>query len=227
VPGKSYKPGWNQTRLFKPYGKSRRPSCRPDKSKKTDADGPIQLGDVMKITTGLLAGVAVLAMAQTAHAAPKVAGKYILMSFSQCRAEFTTTPGDYRLANGNTGPAVRTVNPGENGEINIGVGSITFPDDAASAGTASLELSIVAGASLKINTSGGNIGTHTENPTGTFAITGTTFTFTPEGEPAMTWTMRAGDFKTTNLNGVARTFYLTRRENTQCINALTATKQLP
>jgi hypothetical protein len=181
----------------------------------------------MKIATGLLAGVAVLAMAQTAHATPKVAGTYILMSFSQCRAEFTTTTGTYKLPNNSTGPAVTTVNPMENGEINIAVGSITFPDAAASTGDASLEMSIVAGASLKINTSGGNIGTHTETATGTFTVTDTTFTFDPNDGPAMTWTMRAGDFKTASVNGVARTLYMTRRENAQCISALTATKQLP
>jgi hypothetical protein len=183
----------------------------------------------MKITTGLLVGVAVLAMAQTAHAAPKVAGKYILMSYTLCQAQFTTTTGNYTLANGNTGPAVRTVNPAQNGEINIAVGSITFPNAASSSGSgANLEMSIVSGPSLKVDTSGGNITTHTETATGTFNITATTFTFDPGDGPAMTWTYRAGDFKTNNANnGVARTFYLTRRENALCISALTATKQLP
>ena len=42
----------------------------------------------------------------------------------------------------------------------------------------------------------------------------------------MTWTMRAGNFANTNLNGIARTMYLTRRENARCISALTATKQV-
>jgi hypothetical protein len=185
----------------------------------------------MKITTGLLAGVAVLAMAQTAHAAPKVAGKYVLMSFTQCRAEFTaTTANNYRLSNDSTGPAIRTLNSVESGEINIAVGSITFPDAAASSGAASLEMSIVSGASLKINTSGGNITTHLESPTGTFTIdaANSTFTFDPDDGPAMTWTMRAGDFKTNNpTNGVARTLYLTRRENARCISAVTATKEVP
>lgn len=188
----------------------------------------------MKITTGLLAGAAVLAMAQTAHAAPKVAtGTYILMSFTQCRAEFTTTQGNYLRPGNTTGPAVTTVNPGQNGEINIGVGSITFtttPASGASTGTASLEMSIVAGGSLKINTSGNAVATHTEAISGTFTVTDDTFTFTPGGpnpDPAMTWTMRPGDFKTASVAGVARTMYLTRKENARCINALTATKQLP
>jgi hypothetical protein len=183
----------------------------------------------MKITTGLLAGVAVLAMAQTADAAPKVAGKYVLMSFTQCRADFTTTTANnYRLSDGGTGPAVRSLNSVESGEINIAVGSITFPDAASSAGSgATLEMSIVAGASLKINAAGGAVATHTENVTGTFTVTDNSFTFDPNGaDPAMTWTMRAGNFANTNLNGVARTLYLTRRENAKCISAVTATKQV-
>ena len=138
----------------------------------------------MKITTGLLTGVAVLAMAQTAHAAPKVAGKYVLMSFTQCVALISTTTTSVERSNGTDGPAVVSVNVPDDGEINIAVGSITFPDVASSAGSASLEMSIVAGASLR-NTNNGNIGTHTENVTGTFAIAGTgnsgTFTFTPNG----------------------------------------------
>ena len=184
----------------------------------------------MKITTGLLAGVAVLAMAQTAYAAPKVAGKYVLMSFTQCQAEFTTTTGNYRLSNNSTGPAVRTVNPAQNGEINIAVGSINFtttPAGGASTGTATLEMSIVSGAALRINpnTASGLIAPHTENATGSFTVTDTTFTFDPNGvDPAMTWAMRAGDF---GANNVARTMYLTRRENARCISAVTATKQLP
>jgi hypothetical protein len=81
----------------------------------------------MKITTGLLAGVAVLAVAQTAHAAPRVAGKYVLMSFTQCRAEFTTTMGNnYRLDSGVIGSAVRILNAVDDGEVNIAVGSISF-----------------------------------------------------------------------------------------------------
>ncbi len=61
-------------------------------------------------------------------------------------------------------------------------------------------MSIVAGGSLKINTSGSAIATHTETITGTFTVTDTTFTFDPTGAEAepMTWTMRAGDFKTTS-----------------------------
>jgi hypothetical protein len=200
-----------------------------DKARKLTRTAQLFLGDVMKITTGLLAGAAVLAMAQTAHAAPKVAGKYILMSFTQCQAMVSTTMGSYERSNGTDGPAVASVNLPDDGEINIAVGSIDFqvPAAGASTGTASLEMSIVAGASVRINAPNGNIGTHTENVSGTSTVTDTTFTFDPDDGPAMTWTMRAGDFKTASVNGVARTMYLTRRESAKCISAVTATKQLP
>ncbi len=185
----------------------------------------------MKITTGLLAGAAVLAMAQTAHAAPRVAGKYILMSFTQCVALLSTTTASVERSNGTDGPAVTALNVPDDGEINIAVGSITFPNAASSAGSAQLEMSIVAGASVR-TAANGNIAPHTENVTGTFSITGTgndgIFTFTPNGDPAMTWTMRAGDFTSNNVtNGLARTMYLTRKENNKCISAVTATKQVP
>jgi|GEM_PF-6480629 len=174
----------------------------------------------MKITTGLVAGVAVLAMAQTAHAAPKVSGKYILMSFSQCQARFTTTQD---------GTGVTSLTPGTGGEINIAVGSITFPASGASSGAATLEMSIVSGPSLRINTSGSTITTHPEDAAGTFTIdaTNSTFTFDPDDGPAMIWTYRAGDYAAQSLNGIARTIYMTRRENALCISAMTLTKQLP
>ena len=190
-------------------------AVRPN-NKNTSADGPT-LGDVMKISTGVLAGVAVLAMAQAAEAAPpKVSGKYALMSFTQCQAQFTTT---------SDAEGVQSINPTQNGEINIAVGTMTFPNTPASSGSASLEMSIVSGPALRINGSGGNILTHTENISGTFAVTGnqpnSTFRLTPTGEPAMTWTLRAGNI----VSGVARTLYMTRRETARCISGVTATKQ--
>ena len=143
------------------------------------------------------------------------------MSFTQCQAQFTTTPDTFLRPGGGSGPGVRMVNPAKSGEMNIGVGTITFPIPAASSGTASLEINIVAGGALKINGSGGAVGIHTENISGPYVVTDTTFTFTPTGEPATTWTMRSGNI----VSGVARTLYLVRKENAQCINGLTATKQ--
>lgn len=173
---------------------------------------------IMKIATSIWTGVALLAMAQAAHAAPLVSGKYALMTFSQCQAGFTTTIDSYMRAAGGTGPGVKSVNPTGSGELNIGVGTITFPAIAASSGPASLELYIVAGGSLKINSSGGAMAAHTETATGTFSITATSFTFDPDGvEPAMIWTIRPANS--------ARTLYMVRKEDAKCINAVTATKQ--
>ena len=73
-----------------------------------------------------------------------------------------------------------TVNLSNRGELGIGVGIITFPSVAASTGTASLVMTIVSGGSLRINTTGNAMATHTEAPpAGPYSFTNTTFTFTP------------------------------------------------
>jgi len=172
---------------------------------------------------GFWAAVALLALAQAAQAAPKVSGKYVLMVFTQCEASLTTTMGSY-LKPGNTqAPAVRLINPAQSGEMNIGVGSITFPTVVAgvSAGNASFEAILVSGGVLRVNTSGNPMAAHAETAAGPFLFTNTTFRFTPVGEPAMIWTMRAGNI----VGGIARTLYLVRREDARCVNAITATKQ--
>ena len=168
----------------------------------------------MKNATIVLTGVALLAMAQAAQAAaPKVSGKYALMIFTQCQAGFTTTTN---------GTAITSLTPAGNGELNISVGTITFPTPAVPTGTATFEAYIVSGASLRINGAGSAMGVHLENATGTFSFpTATTFRFTPTGEAANTWTIRPGN----TVSGVARTLYMVRRENAKCVNAVTATKQ--
>jgi hypothetical protein len=204
----------------------------------------------MKIATGLLASVAVLAMAQTVQAAaPKVSGKYALLAFTQCQAQFKsvlkgvlnvktlTFPSgghphdlDPVTRDGNhshpftTGNDIEKVDPMGNagrGEINMSVGTLTFPATAASSGNASLELSGVSGSLLRITnlagaTNGLVVDTHTETASDSFAVTNTTFRF-----GAMTWSMRPGNI----VNGVARTLYMVRRENERCENAVTLTKQ--
>jgi hypothetical protein len=175
----------------------------------------------MTIPKIALTGVALLAMAQTAEAAPKVSGKYALMIFVQCGARIATTTANFAKPGGGSGPAVASLNSPDSGEIAIGVGTLTFPSTAASSGSASLELSYVGGDVLRVNGSGSPVGTHTENHAGTFAVTNTSFTFTPSGEAAMVWTMRFGDL----VSGVARTLYMVRQEDPKCLNALTATKQ--
>jgi hypothetical protein len=172
----------------------------------------------MKIPTSVFTGVAValLAMAQAVEAAPKVSGKYALMVVTQCEARFTTTSASR---------SVTSVNPSQSGELNIGVGTFTFPAIPASAGSASLEMVIVSGGSLRVNNSGNAMTAHTETPAGTFSFSNITFTFDPTGAALpMTWTMRFADVV---AGGVARTLYMVRREDARCVNSITATKQLP
>jgi hypothetical protein len=177
----------------------------------------------MKIAMSFWAAVALLAVAQAAQAAPKVSGKYVLMVFTQCEARFTTTMGNYLTPGPTTAPAVRAINPAQSGELNIGVGSITFPNIPAgvSLGNASFEAILVSGGALRINSSGNAMAAHAETAAGPFSFTNTAFTFRPVGEPAMSWAMRAGNI----VSGVARTLYLVRREGAGCVNAITATKQ--
>jgi len=175
----------------------------------------------MTIRMIALRGVALLALAQAAEAAPPtVSGKYALMTFTQCNAKLASTTGIYSKPGG-TASAVASLNSRGNGELSIGVGTVTFPATANSAGNASLELSIVGADVLRLNGSGSPVGTHTETLAGTFAVTATSFTFTPTGQAAMTWTMRAGDL----VRGVAQTLYMVRVEDAECLNAITATKQ--
>jgi hypothetical protein len=179
-------------------------------------------GNTLKILMSFWAAVALLAVAQAAQAAPKVSGKYVLMIFTQCEARFTNTMGSYLKPGPITASAVATINPAQSGELNIGVGSITFPTVAGgvSAGNARFEAILVSGGALRINRTGSAMATHAETATGPFSFTNTTFTLTPIGEPAMTWTMRAGNI----VGGVARTLYLVRREDARCVNAITATR---
>ena len=175
----------------------------------------------MTIAKIALTGVALLAMAQTAAAAPKVAGKYALMMFVQCGARIATTTTNFAKPGGGSGPGVASLTSQDSGEIAIAVGTFTFPSTAASSGSASLEMTLVGGDVLRVNGGGSPVGTNTETHAGTFAVTNTSFTFTPTGDPAMVWTMRFGDL----VSGVARTLYMVRQEDPKCLNAITATKQ--
>ena len=177
----------------------------------------------MKIARGVLAGLTVLAMVQAAQAAPKVSGKYALMIHVQCNARIATQSDTFDKGGGtSSGSAVTSVNSQENGELSIGVGTLTFPTTAASSGTANINLSFVGADVLRVNGGGSDVGTHAEAFNGTFLFTNTTFRFTPTGEPVMVWTMRFADVAP---GGVARTLYLVRKEDASCLNAITATKQ--
>jgi hypothetical protein len=63
----------------------------------------------------------------------------------------------------------------------------------------------------------------TENLNGPFSMTATTLTFTPTGQPAITWTASYGDINTTN--STARTLYLVRKDGASCVQGMSLTKQ--
>ncbi len=178
----------------------------------------------MKRATIMLLSGAMLAMAMPAQAAaPKLSGKYAVMSFSQCTVGFNFTTNNYKLANDTTSPAVAGITTLGSGEFGIAVGIMTFPTTAASSGAASLTLDYVNGSVLRINGNGPTMETETQNFSGTFSVTNTSFTFTPTGGSAMTWTMAPADL----VKGVARTAYMVRKEDAGCLNGLSVTKQAP
>jgi hypothetical protein len=170
------------------------------------------------VPAALAAFALVIGTMQSAAAAviPKVSGVYAFMSWSLCEARFTTTTNNYRLANGNTAPAVTTVNPQSSGLLEVIVGTIAFPNTAASSGNATLRMVQIEGGSLQINSSQFPMRRVLRNQTGTFSLTETTFTFA-----GMSFDMTYGDF----VNEVARTVYLVRIEDSNCLNAISATKR--
>jgi hypothetical protein len=178
----------------------------------------------MKLATTVFLLSTALTMALPAQAAaPKLSGKYAVMSFSQCTVGFDYTSNNYKLANDTIAPAITGITTLNSGDFEIAVGTMTFPSTAASSGAASLVLNSVSGSVLRINGNGPTMGTGTQSLSGTFAVTNTSFTFTPTGGAAMTWTMSPADL----VKGVARTAYLVRKEDAGCLNGLSVTKQGP
>ncbi len=179
----------------------------------------------MRVLTGALGGMAVLALAQAAVAAPpKVAGKYAVMIFEQCSSAFNYTNDSYLKppsSNPATGPGVKGINTMQNGEFGIEVGTFTFPAVAATSGSASVALTNVSGASLRINNGGNTVTVQTENISGTFSVAAATFTFTPASQPAITWTASYGDI----VSGIARTLYFVRKDGNLCVQGMSLTKQ--
>jgi len=174
----------------------------------------------MKIATNFLAGVMTLALGQVAQAAPpKVTGKYAFMAISLCQSGFTATTDTYRLGNGSTAPAVRTINPVNSGLMSAETGYITFTPASAGAanGTANVAATQVEGSALKINNNGIAWAQKPDNFTGPYSFTDTTFNF--DGD---VFQMTFGNV----VNTFAKTVYLVRREGTSnCFNSVTATKQ--
>lgn len=170
------------------------------------------------VPAALAAFALVLGTMQSAAALPpKVSGVYAFMSWSLCEARFTTTTNNYKLANNTTAPAVTTVNPASSGLLEVAVGTVTFPSTAVSSGNATVKMVQIEGGSLQINTSEFTMRRRVPaDQTAAFSLTETTFTFA-----GMTYDMTFGDV----ASGVARTVYLVRKENSNCLNAISATKR--
>jgi hypothetical protein len=154
-------------------------------------------------------------------AAPKVAGKYAVMSWLLCQSKSNTTTGNYAIAGGGSAPAVSNFSVPDTGTISVEVGVITFPATASSSGNASLALINIVGSAVRHKNGSGafsgiQIQRKTSSPSGPFSFTATTFTL---GD--VTFDMRAGDI----VNGVARTVYLVRADSSSCLLAISATKQ--
>jgi hypothetical protein len=86
-----------------------------------------------------------------------------------------------------------------------------------------MEMRVFQGAALKRDDVGVDVGSFVDRLRGPFLFTDNSFQLTAARDPTMTWIMRAGNI----VSGVARTLYLVRKENENCVNALTATKELP
>ena len=159
-----------------------------------------------------------------AAAAPKVSGKYALMGWSSCQAQFTTKSRDYKLptANPASGPAVWELSPGNLGQISVEAGYVTFTPSAAgsTSGTFAGTTTSINGSALAITRDGSTSGSPVKQKNGeTFsgAYSATDTTFTIGGD---VFVLSFGNV----VQGVARQINLVRRENAACASALSFTR---
>jgi methenyltetrahydromethanopterin cyclohydrolase len=192
----------------------------------------------------LIAGSAAAAMtvlAQPAQAvSSRVSGKYAYQQIEMCEAKLIVqtqnvlvpppgTPG--------TAQGVKSVTSAQTGLISAGVGYITFTATTTTTGHFSLSGSIVEGGSLRLNNIGFTMNTTADSGSGTWSINSatdpTSVTITPTGGSAQTYTLRYGNLSTTApTTGIARTFYLVRKDtvngnNTNCVTTINGTRQTP
>jgi hypothetical protein len=139
----------------------------------------------MKFATGLAMGIAVLAFAPAVQAAPKVAGKYALISTALCQTLITVQKdGQQRLT------AIVTPNGG--GVISADVGYIQFPATAASSGNFSIASKGFEANAVRISGSGSGVKPFTVNMEGQFTATETELTLTV-GAQTQTFILSYGD----------------------------------
>ena len=175
--------------------------------------------------TRLMAGAALLAgsiafapVTPAAAAAPKVSGKYALLSWSLCQAKFTTKSRDYKLPNNTTGPAVQEIDPAGMGEILVETGYVTFTPMSvgATSGTFAGSTTVISGSALAIDASGSPVAKKTESFSGNYSATDTSFTLQSD-----VFAMTYGDVAA----GLAKTINLVRKESPACLSALSFTRQ--
>ncbi len=155
-----------------------------------------------------------------AAAAPKVSGKYALMGWSSCQAQFTTKSRDYRLTTANpfSGPAVWELSPGGLGQISVEAGYVTFTPSApgSTSGTFAGSTTSINGSALAINSNGTPIKQKNgEIFNGNYSATDTTFTIGGD-----VFVLSFGNV----VQGIARQINLVRRESGTCATALSFTK---
>ena len=169
----------------------------------------------MSVSLGLIA-----TSAFAAAAPPRVSGTYAFMAISFCQAEFSTTEAQYKLASTGVAPAVQHVNPVKSGSLSVETGTIKFtPTTAgASSGQAVLVSVQAEGGTLFVNGSGFATRRKTQNLSGPYSFTDTTFAFNGQTFD-MTYGAPAGN------PAVQRAVNLIQRESSRCSNAVTATWQ--
>jgi hypothetical protein len=161
----------------------------------------------MKIATGIVIGIAGLALPQAAHAAaPKVSGKYAYTSTTACQAIITTTTDGLGKITG--------VGPTEGGTISSEVGYITFPNTATSSGMASASGKGFEGDAVRID-SAANVAATNNTVSGAFTFNATQFIFAGQ-----TFNMSFGNV----VKGVAMSLHMVQKEGTLCISTIHATK---
>ncbi|MGB7260029.1 MAG: hypothetical protein WBD48_18310, partial [Pseudolabrys sp.] len=189
----------------------------------------IQGGTCMKAIGLVVTAMLLVSHVGTADAVSvKPSGKYAFTSIDSCEAKFTFAFGSYKTAAGPSTNAVRVINSVANGHIGSGVGYITFTPKTAAGGNVTMTLTEIGGGALRINNGGVNVTTKPESFSGTYSFTTTSFTFTPTGGSAMTYTMVYGAL---NASGVPSSLHLVRQDSSgepgdpnNCVETITATR---
>jgi hypothetical protein len=180
----------------------------------------------MRIATSAWAGVALLALTQAAQAATVVQGKYVATGTTHCNASFTASTDTFSKPGG-TGPGVKPLTAIQPGEFGTWVGTITFPTAASASGNFSIALIYIVGRVNRVNGSGSVVTQQSQALSGTFSVAASTLTLDPATEPPMVMRAVYGDLLPSGANKIARTIYMVRKEDNNCVQSIQATRQQP